>query len=438
MISMRRSALILVLCSCISTNSCQSSVEETSIDEPEKFLTHIGNSGRISSNHYSDVVMDSRGCAYVASFFTKPDGRDYIKIIKVSPTGKILWTEGTTTLGRATALTIDGKDNLIVTGFYESKLNIGDIELQSDGLSHLFILKLKTDGSVVWVKNSNNDSKAYDINVNTKGDILIAGLLAEKEKFGEVEVTKELQNAHFFARFDSSGNCKWVKQFNGKVRRIKSDSLGHFYICGGFGEYLFAGDSAYTTESTFDHDGFIMQVDEDVNWVKVIGLTGTIRNGYRTYDVMSDLDIDEDGFIWVMSSIESSVVKDATTSFISGSVIKYDHDGNQLDSLYLISSLARGAVSGLCVNQGEIIISGSEYQLQKTQAVSQCFIKHFTQEGSLIKEVPIENEPNTMMRSTFSNSSGTVYTGHFKQYLKIDSIQIENDGSHGLFMYRPD
>lgn len=44
---------------------------------PKEVLINVKTTDRISSNHYSDMVVDSRGDAYIACFEKKEDGRDY-------------------------------------------------------------------------------------------------------------------------------------------------------------------------------------------------------------------------------------------------------------------------------------------------------------------------------------------------------------------------
>jgi hypothetical protein len=249
--------------------SCGSSKENVGVGQSEipakSHLTQLGKSGRISSNHYSDVVLDSKGNAYIANFFTNEDNQDYIKIIQVKPTGEIGWSIGESTVGRATAITINEEDEIWVTGYFSSTFNCGGKVLQVTAEENMFIVRLDQKEVCDWTFKSENNSKAFDINVNNEGSLVIASVLSDSDIFGEVTVSKELENSQFLARFSRAGNCTWVKQFNGNVRRTKSGADGQFYVCGGFSNQLFGSDSTYRTRSNYDYDGFLIQVTDSIN-----------------------------------------------------------------------------------------------------------------------------------------------------------------------------
>lgn len=427
----------LITCnySCGSSKDKAGHVQNSNVGKP--YLNHLGNSGRISSNHYSDVVLDSKGNAYIANFSTKEDGLDYIKIIKVKTNGDIDWIIGDKTIGRATAISINSADEIFVTGFFSNTFQCGSKRLLPNGPENMFIVKIDAEGQCNWAYTSQYGSKAFDINVNNQGELLVAGVLADKEQFGDVKVTKDDGHNQFIARFDKNGNCEWVKQMNANVRRIKSDHQGRFYVCGGYSEHLFEGDKSYTTTSSYDHDGFVMQVDKKINWVKVFGAPGVINYGYRTYDVIADIAIDKANNLWALSTEENAIVDSATTSIITGKLLRIDPNGNQFDSITIVSSIARGAVSTLLLGDSSFTVTGSEYRLEKLKVISNGFIRTFDYDGVVKTDLPVSNESTFMIRSSYSNATGTVFTGHFRTQLSIDSLEIVNDGNQGLFIYRP-
>jgi len=399
-------------------------------------LIDLGNSGRISSNHYSDVVLDSKGNAYIASFFTKADDQDYIKIIQVQPSGEIGWVIGEQTIGRATAITINNEDEIWVTGYFSNTFTCGTKVLKSTASENMFIVKLNPSGACSWSFVSGYGSKAFDIHVNKNNELLIAGVLAEKERLGKIEVVKNPKEAQFLAKFEGEGSCAWIKQFNGNVRRIKSDPSGRFYVCGSYANELFDGVSTNKTTSNYDHDGFLFQVTDTINWIWNFGNPGVIKYGYRTYDVAADMDIDESGNIWVITTQENQDDVDSASSTIVGLVYSFNSTGVLQHTFETATNLQKGAVSTISMQRDSMKVTGTKLSSNEEQGQSLSFIRTYSYDGSLLGEQIVSFTGHGMFRCAYSNNSGTVFTGHYTIAMSIDSLKIENKGGHDLFMYR--
>ncbi|MFT5723013.1 MAG: hypothetical protein ACI9JN_000118 [Bacteroidia bacterium] len=267
---------------------------------------------------------------------------------------------------------------------------------------------------------------------------MVAGILSDTEQFGSLSVFNEKGHRQFLGKFTGAGSYTWIKQFNSSVRRIKSDKQGIFYVCGNYNQNLFVGDSVHQTTENYDFEGFLLQLSDSVNWIRTLGMKGVVQYGYRTSDVMSDIAFDSVGNPCVLTMIEWNAVPNTTVSVISGVVMQYDEKGNLLDSIPIVTSLTRGGVACLNINpKDEFVVSGMEQTLANGAVVHQGFLYTFNRLGKLIDQQKIEHEKNFMFRSSFTNESGTVYTGHYKTRLQINDSAIKNDGNHGLFMYRP-
>ena len=113
------------------------------------------------------MVADNDGNIYVAALY----GGDKVKvgdqtlssnsavdkgdavIIKVSPTGSVLWTYSLAAAGNATVadLAIDAYGNIFVTGAFTKSINVGTKQMPVDdtnmGEAALYVLKLRADGT---------------------------------------------------------------------------------------------------------------------------------------------------------------------------------------------------------------------------------------------------------------------------------------------------
>ncbi|MFT5511994.1 MAG: hypothetical protein ACI8SE_000388 [Bacteroidia bacterium] len=64
-----------------------------------------------------------------------------------------------------------------MTGYFSSTFNCGGKVLQVTAEENMFIVKLDQRGVCDWTFKSENNSKAFDINVNNEGSLLIAGAI---------------------------------------------------------------------------------------------------------------------------------------------------------------------------------------------------------------------------------------------------------------------
>ncbi|MEZ4950711.1 MAG: hypothetical protein R2784_15190 [Saprospiraceae bacterium] len=94
----------LLLFSACLVNSTQTAQDP----EPSvRFLKNIQTTFSISSNQYSEVVMDGHGNGYISCFYKYSDNADHIFIVKLDTLGKIKWVQGMDYKGRATCIAID-------------------------------------------------------------------------------------------------------------------------------------------------------------------------------------------------------------------------------------------------------------------------------------------------------------------------------------------
>lgn len=179
------------------------------------------------------MVADKDGNIYVAALY----GGDKVKvgdqtlssnsaadkgdavIIKVSPSGSVLWTYSLAAAGNATVsdLAIDGYGNIFVTGAFTNSIKVGEKVMPVDdinmGEAALYVLKLRADGSAVraW-QISALGAQAGGIAIDSKNNVIIAGLLeGDATLTWGGEVVGDFQNSAqlIVAKYTNKGVPVW-------------------------------------------------------------------------------------------------------------------------------------------------------------------------------------------------------------------------------------
>ncbi|MBR0195600.1 MAG: hypothetical protein IJQ32_05115 [Paludibacteraceae bacterium] len=179
------------------------------------------------------MAVDKDGNVYVAALY----GGDKVKvgektlvsqsaadkgdavIIKVSPSGSVLWVYSLVNQGSATVadLAVDGYGNIFVLGAYNKSINVGTKTMPVDdtnmGEAALYVLKLRADGTAVraW-EIAALGAKAGGLAIDSKNNVIITGLLdgdATLTWGGEVMGDFNNDAQLIVAKYTNSGSLVW-------------------------------------------------------------------------------------------------------------------------------------------------------------------------------------------------------------------------------------
>lgn len=233
----------------------------------------------LSGNRTGCLALDSESNIIVVSVLYQNWG-DYITL-KYDPEGNLLWkrTYDGGWEDFSQAVTVDGSDNIIVTGYSDSDINwdwctikyspegeilwirrydvaqtdwafgvttdkegnvivVGDSHtlLPGTGGSSGMIVKYTPDGDTLWTKIC-TDTLQYeevyelvDVVTDDNGNIYIAGTYGRWEQAGRI------WKDYYVAKLDSSGNTFWtfLYNYNGedKISAITRDKYGNIFATG--------------------------------------------------------------------------------------------------------------------------------------------------------------------------------------------------------------
>lgn len=216
----------------------------------------------------TSIAVDDAGVVYVTGHFAGPVrfGSETLTaatqaydpfVAALSTSGTWLWTaRGAGLAGLQTdahALAID-EENVYVTGYFGTHLDIGTTTLTTDGSGEAFVAKLNHDGQWLWATaiDETGNTSGDAIAVDDSGHVRVGGW-THRTEFGEGG--EGTFNA-FVANLDESGNVVWLTKaiaateqpLGALVFDLTLDSAGNAYLLGAFGGTVSFGATQLTHE----------------------------------------------------------------------------------------------------------------------------------------------------------------------------------------------
>lgn len=309
------------------------------------------------------IAVDSAGNVYtvgqfsgVADFDPDPDvtlnlasgGYDDIFVQKLSAEGDLVWVQRFGAEGRdsASAVAVDDDGNVHVTGYFQNTVDFDPDPDATEALSasqyDIFVLKLDTDGNLVWARRMGGTGAdlGYGIAVDSSGNVFTTGQFSLTVDFDpDPDVTANLTSGGnsdiFVQKLDASGKHVWVRGYGvGGTdigRGIALDSAGNVYTTG-----FFQGTVAFGSVnlSALGSNIFVHKLDNDGNvaWAHSIGAAGDDRGHAIAVDGAGN--VYTTGFFHGTVDFNPDPLGEALLSAFSPTwdifVHKLDTDGNHL------------------------------------------------------------------------------------------------------------
>ena len=126
-------------------------------------------------------------------------------VAKYSPTGAYLWAQASTGTGVNTGygVAVDGSNNVLATGSFQTTTNFGNLLLTSHGRSDIFVAKYSPVGSVLWAHGygSTSDDLGYHVAADGGGNVVATGYFAGTVSFGGSSLTSAGSVDIYVAKF---------------------------------------------------------------------------------------------------------------------------------------------------------------------------------------------------------------------------------------------
>jgi hypothetical protein len=358
-------------------------------------------------------------------------------------------------------MTLDRSGNSYLTGYFNGTVDFdpgdGVTSLTTLGGNDVFILKLSSDGSFLWVKRLGGtlSEAAASIVIDKDGNVITTGNFAGTVDFNPGAEVANLTSAGletndaFISKLDSSGNYLWAKSFGGigddRGLHVATDFSGNICVTGIFEGTADFDPGVLVANLAFfgNFDVFISKFDSSGNyrWGKSVGDTER--------DLGQGVSFDSSGFIYSFGEFKKSVdfnpggqggllTADGnnTDMFIS----KFDSAGTFLWAKRIGGTGADSAAFNAFDSEGNIVVAGyfngtvdfdpSERVETLTAIVSsEMFIAKFTPTGNYLWAKRIGGTGADRGLNIAVDSIGNIYsTGKF-----TGTVDFNPGGQAGVF-----
>ena len=221
--------------------------------------------------------------------------------------GDHLWSQrfGSADTDAGVGVSVDGADNVLVTGNFRNAVNFGNVALTSAGSDDIFLAKYNSSGTHLWSKRFGNTSGDYGrgVSVDRAGNVLVTGYFGGGVDFGGGTLTSAGGFDIFLAKYNGSGNHLWSRRFGNTSsdygQGVSVDSAGNVLVTGGFRNSVDFGGGPLTSAGGLDI--FLAKYDSSGNhlWSK--------RFGNASDDCGLGVSVDGAGNVLVTGGFQNSV-----------------------------------------------------------------------------------------------------------------------------------
>lgn len=294
------------------------------------------------------IELDQEQNIYIAGYFEgavnfNPASRKVLTsagrwsdlfLAKYDSTGKFIWVRqmGGVSKEICNDMALDKQGNIYLTGYFEGKTSFdlsSSAHLKAVGDKDVFLLRYSSDGSYQWAKTfgSRGSDQGQSLAVDRQGDIVLTGSFEDELNFGTVKVNAA--KAMFLAKFNSQGQAKWAKSYDGQRSldvgtSLALDEAGNIYISGHFsGQANFNGTSLKTAGGD---DIFVAKYNSSgtLAWAK--------RMGGRKDDRAATITVYKNEALYVSGRFKGNAAFGTQTMAAEGStdafLLKYSLDGD--------------------------------------------------------------------------------------------------------------
>ena len=229
-----------------------------------------------------------------------------IFVAKLNPSGDFMWAKQMGGIGSewAAGVTVDGSDNILLTGNFKETSDFGGVSLSTDESIDVFVCKLASDGTHLWVKqfegvitgtmwsgsmppvqvNKGSLGIGKGIVTDNAGNVYTTGYYKGNVDFDPgvgtfyIPSVDSMHTNIFVSKLNSQGDFEWAKMIGNKQEgeswAIDVNALGNVYFTGRFYGTL---DFDPSTSGTHDltsggfgiggSDAFIGVLDDNGNFV---------------------------------------------------------------------------------------------------------------------------------------------------------------------------
>ncbi|MCZ8356359.1 MAG: SBBP repeat-containing protein [Microcystis sp. LE19-388.1G] len=345
--------------------------------------------GSVYADYATGISSESSGNTYVSG---RTEGGEDAFVAKYNANGNQLWMAqfGTSGYDSATGVSSDGSGNVYVSGYTDGSFP----SYTNLGSYDAFVAKYDTSGNPVWVKQFSTSSHDYaeGISSDSNGNVYVSG-----KTFGSFlgYTNLGLYDA-FVAKYDGNGNQLWLRQFgtsgDDEITGISSDSSDNVYVTGS----TKGGLPGYSNLGSYD--AFVAKYDGNGNqlWLRQFGTSGN--------DEITGISRDIDNNVYVTGYTTGSLPGNINAGGSDAFVAKYNANGT-LNWVRQFGTSAADSANGIRIDSsGNVYVTGDTsggLPGNSNSGSSDAFVVGFDSDGNIL---------NNIYSNNFETSAGSEWS----------------------------
>lgn len=385
----------------------------------------IHNNGVFVTGFFTETVDFEQGSNL---FSLTSQGENDVFILRLDELGNLIWVKsiGGSSTDNVFAMAKSSEGDLYITGSFSGTANLST-EIDSNvntsiGPEDIFLVKLNSEGSTVWVKTygGNSGAAAFDIVVDGTGNIFSVGTFGGVSEFDPGTSVFTLSASGFgdifVQKLDNQGVFQWAKKIGGsgfdQGKSISIDQSGNITIAGIFEDTanFDPADQNLSVSSNGQTDIIIQKLDTSGNliWNRTFGGID--------FDNVQTICNDIDGNLYVTGQFRQTVDFDPSDEIAT-------LNSSQFDDIYILKLTSSGNFSFVKK------IEGSGY-FEFAGAIEVDVWNNILITGRIDNSFNFgtEDEPEILT----SAGSFDVFVAKINQTNSIDIEELEHDS---LFIY---
>jgi hypothetical protein len=334
------------------------------------------------------------------------------------------------------AVVCDLENNILLTGFFEKNLQIGDTLLSANGITDLFLAKFSADGQFLWAvqQGKQGDTRGTALGLTSDGDAIVAGYFNDTTLIADTILTANTYDQDaFVARFDKNGTPVWAKKaggvFDSDVTGLVLDEQDNIYLTGYFVGVIRLSEQLSIQSSSGNSDFFLLKYNAGGTPIAARSLGG------RLLEEALDLAI-QNNILLVSGFYQGDMTLDAfslsTGNTLSGFVAGFDLNlqttwvKNLASDAFLYASQVTAAPDGNVLVGGSFIGKSVLDNINATAGSFDLFLAKLNFNTTRTKEV----EQQILFRIFPNPTDGQVF---IQTEIAEFSLQVTNSSGKIVF-----
>jgi len=246
-------------------------------------------------------------------FKLKSEGDMDVFILKLNKNGNFIWAKsfGGSSIDQGHSIVCDIYNNYYITGFFNKTISVNNNILISKGKKDIFILKFDSSGNNIWTKSIGGDMNELGTSIICSGlnDIIVTGYFEGEIVINpDHTLNSKGEEDIFVLKLNSNGDLLWSKEIGGKSKDVgyslTHDNNNNIYISGEFKGIITFDNSFLINNNIYSNkyqNIFILKLDYNGDFLRFNTIAS---NSNKYFYIKNSINLSFDNDIYIIGGFE--------------------------------------------------------------------------------------------------------------------------------------